>query len=137
MSSVTLTIQLNGDLDQIVDVIHATKAHFAAQGVSASLRITGHIDLDERVIIEPAGVESPLQSMSVAGLLVGGVTTSERNISTRVAKCLARAQINTVGELILKDNDDLMSITNFGEGALQLVRSRLNDLGLSLKPTRP
>src|ERR1700677_1874195 len=38
----------------------------------------------------------------------------ELDLSERPRNCLKRAQINTVGELVSKTEDDLLAITNFG-----------------------
>lgn len=54
------------------------------------------------------------------------------DLTERPRNCLKRAQINTVGELIAKTEEDLLGITNFGEKSLQEVLQRLDDRGLSL-----
>jgi DNA-directed RNA polymerase subunit alpha len=54
------------------------------------------------------------------------------DLTERPRNCLKRAQINTVGELVAKSEDDLLGITNFGEKSLQEVLQRLDDRGLSL-----
>ena len=43
------------------------------------------------------------------------------------------AQVNTVGELLLKTEDDLLAITNFGQKSLDEVIQKLDERGLSLK----
>ena len=47
--------------------------------------------------------------------------------------CLKRAQINTVGELLTKTEDDLLNITNFGQKSLDEVKQKLDERGLSLR----
>ena len=54
------------------------------------------------------------------------------DLTERPRNCLKRAQINTIGELIAKTEEDLLGITNFGEKSLQEVLQRLDDRGLSL-----
>jgi DNA-directed RNA polymerase subunit alpha len=46
---------------------------------------------------------------------------------------LKRAQINTVGELVSKTEDDLLAITNFGQKSLDEVLQKLDERGLSLR----
>ena len=54
------------------------------------------------------------------------------DLSERPRNCLRRAQIQTVGELVLKTEDDLLNITNFGQKSLEEVVAKLDELGLSL-----
>lgn len=58
------------------------------------------------------------------------------DLSERPRNCLRRAQINTVGELVLKTREDLLDITNFGQKSLEEVNAKLDELGLSLAPSR-
>ncbi len=44
-----------------------------------------------------------------------------------------RAQVNTVGELLQKSEDDLLAITNFGQKSLDEVIEKLDERGLSLR----
>jgi len=57
------------------------------------------------------------------------------DLSERPRNCLRRAQIKTVGELVLKTEDDLLNITNFGQKSLEEVIAKLDELGLSLPAT--
>lgn len=54
------------------------------------------------------------------------------DLSERPRNCLRRAQIKTVGELVVKSPDDLLNITNFGQKSLEEVIVKLDELGLSL-----
>jgi DNA-directed RNA polymerase subunit alpha len=72
---------------------------------------------------------------------VAAVTTSpdlelaieELDLSERPRNCLKRAQVNTVGELLTKSEDDLLAITNFGQKSLDEVIEKLDERGLSLR----
>ena len=55
------------------------------------------------------------------------------DLSERPRNCLKRAQINTVGELVLKSEDDLLAITNFGQKSLDEVLQKLDERGLALR----
>jgi DNA-directed RNA polymerase subunit alpha len=57
----------------------------------------------------------------------------ELDLSERPRNCLKRAQVNTVGELLEKTEDDLLAITNFGQKSLDEVIQKLDERGLSLK----
>jgi len=56
----------------------------------------------------------------------------ELDLSERPRNCLKRAQINTVGELVNKTEDDLLAITNFGQKSLDEVLQKLDERGLAL-----
>ncbi len=55
------------------------------------------------------------------------------DLSERPRNCLKRAQVNTVGELLTKNEDDLLNITNFGQKSLDEVKEKLDERGLSLR----
>ena len=55
------------------------------------------------------------------------------DLSERPRNCLKRAQINTIGELLLRSTDDLMNITNFGQKSLDEILQKLDERGLSLR----
>lgn len=54
------------------------------------------------------------------------------DLSERPRNCLRRAQVKTVGELVIKSEDDLLNITNFGQKSLEEVIAKLDELGLNL-----
>ncbi len=58
---------------------------------------------------------------------------SDLNLSVRARKCMARLQINSIGELIRKTGDDMLECKNFGVTSLNEVREKLTDLGLKLR----
>ncbi|MFN0027460.1 MAG: DNA-directed RNA polymerase subunit alpha [Acidimicrobiales bacterium] len=61
------------------------------------------------------------------------VPIEELDLSERPRNCLKRAQINTIGELIEKTEDDLLAITNFGQKSLDEVIAKLDERGLTLR----
>ncbi len=54
-------------------------------------------------------------------------------LTERPRNCLKRAQINSIGELIIRSPEDLLSITNFGQKSLDEVVDKLERRGLSLR----
>ncbi len=77
--------------------------------------------LDELAPIEPSGQEHldlPIEAL---------------DLSERPRNCLRRAQVQSVGELIEKTEEDLLNITNFGQKSLEEVVAKLDELGFSLK----
>lgn len=61
------------------------------------------------------------------------LTIEELDLSERPRNCLKRAQINTVGELLTKTEDDLLAISNFGQKSLDEVLEKLDQRGLRLR----
>jgi DNA-directed RNA polymerase subunit alpha len=55
------------------------------------------------------------------------------DLSERPRNCLKRAQVNSVGELVQKSEDDLLAITNFGQKSLDEVLQKLDERGLALR----
>lgn len=64
------------------------------------------------------------------------------DLSVRTINCLRRANITTVGELISREEKDLLRLRNFGQKSLEEINGRMESLGLSLsaqvsEPTEP
>jgi DNA-directed RNA polymerase subunit alpha len=73
--------------------------------------------------VADAGASSPDLDLPIEDL----------DLSERPSNCLKRAQINTVGELLTKTEDDLLNITNFGQKSLDEVKQKLDERGLTLR----
>ncbi|MBP1933053.1 DNA-directed RNA polymerase subunit alpha [Ammoniphilus resinae] len=61
------------------------------------------------------------------------MTIEELDLSVRSYNCLKRAGINTVQELTLKSEEDMMKVRNLGRKSLEEVQEKLAELGLSLR----
>jgi DNA-directed RNA polymerase subunit alpha len=57
----------------------------------------------------------------------------ELDLSVRPYNCLKRAGINTVGDLMQRTEEEIVSVKNFGRKSLDEVREKLTNLGLSLR----
>jgi DNA-directed RNA polymerase subunit alpha len=57
----------------------------------------------------------------------------ELDLSERPRNCLNRAEIDTIGQLVERTEDDLLVITNFGQKSLEEVVRKLDERGLSLR----
>jgi len=53
-------------------------------------------------------------------------------LSSRAANCLKVANIRTIGELVTKTDQDLLSVKNFGQKSLEEIKEKLEEMGLSL-----
>jgi DNA-directed RNA polymerase subunit alpha len=58
---------------------------------------------------------------------------TELDLSVRASNCLEYAKIKTLGELVTKEEDELLELKNFGKTTLVEIKKKLNQLGLSFK----
>ena len=63
------------------------------------------------------------------------MTIEELELSVRSFNCLKRAAINTVEELTMKSEEDMMKVRNLGKKSLDEVKAKLEELGLGLRPS--
>jgi DNA-directed RNA polymerase subunit alpha len=100
---------------------------------SAGATLRSLVDLVATMSDEPKGLE--------LGEVVDATVSSpdldlpieDLDLSERPNNCLKRAQVNTVGELLTKTEDDLLNITNFGQKSLDEVKAKLDERGLTLR----
>jgi DNA-directed RNA polymerase subunit alpha len=82
---------------------------------------------------EPQGLELGELAVTSAGSPDLDLPIEDLDLSERPRNCLKRAQVNTIGELLLKTEDDLLAVTNFGQKSLDEVIQKLDERGLSLR----
>jgi len=61
----------------------------------------------------------------------------ELELSVRVEKALKNDGINTIDQLLIKDEKSLLRMPNFGWGSLREVKTLLREMGLELGHPRP
>jgi DNA-directed RNA polymerase subunit alpha len=81
----------------------------------------------------PQGLELGDVGAATSGSPDMDLPIEDLDLSERPRNCLKRAQVNTVGELVQKTEDDLLAITNFGQKSLDEVLVKLDERGLSLR----
>ena len=81
----------------------------------------------------PQGLELGDVGAATSGSPDLDLPIEDLDLSERPRNCLKRAQVNTVGELVQKSEDDLLAITNFGQKSLDEVLQKLDERGLSLR----
>ena len=101
---------------------------------SAGATLRALVDLVASLSDEPQGLELG----EVIGHNIGSpdldLAIEDLDLSERPRNCLKRAQVNTIGELLMKSYDDLLNITNFGQKSLDEVIAKLDERGLTLRP---
>jgi DNA-directed RNA polymerase subunit alpha len=100
---------------------------------SAGATLQSLVQLVAEMSDEPQGLELGEVGITAAGSPDLELPIEDLDLSERPRNCLKRAQVNSVGELLEKTEDDLLAITNFGQKSLDEVIQKLDERGLSLK----
>jgi DNA-directed RNA polymerase subunit alpha len=89
------------------------------------------------LVAEMSDAAQGLELGEVGRSLVGSpdldLPIEDLDLSERPRNCLKRAQVNSIGELLQKTEEDLLAITNFGQKSLDEVAEKLDERGLSLR----
>jgi DNA-directed RNA polymerase subunit alpha len=100
---------------------------------SAGATLQALVTLVAEMSDEPQGLELGEVSVMSVGSPDLDLPIEDLDLSERPRNCLKRAQVNTIGELLQKSVDDLLTVTNFGQKSLDEVIEKLDERGLSLK----
>jgi DNA-directed RNA polymerase subunit alpha len=100
---------------------------------SAGATLQSLVQLVAEMSDEPQGLELGEVGIAAAGSPDLDLPIEDLDLSERPRNCLKRAQVNSIGELLEKSEDDLLAITNFGQKSLDEVIQKLDERGLSLK----
>jgi DNA-directed RNA polymerase subunit alpha len=100
---------------------------------SAGATLQALVTLVAEMSDEPQGLELGEVSIMSVGSPDLDLPIEDLDLSERPRNCLKRAQVNTIGELLQKSVDDLLTVTNFGQKSLDEVIEKLDERGLSLK----
>ncbi len=101
----------------------------------AAVILKHHIDVfdkvnEEEIEFETVGKEVSEEQNRLRKLL--NMSVNEIELSVRAANCLNNANITTVGELAMKSEQEMLKYRNFGKKSLNEIKSKLEQLGLSL-----
>jgi DNA-directed RNA polymerase subunit alpha len=100
---------------------------------SAGSTLRSLVQLVEEMSEDPQGLELGEVSTTASGSPDLDLPIEDLDLSERPRNCLKRAQVNSIGELLEKTEDDLLAITNFGQKSLDEVIAKLDERGLSLR----
>lgn len=100
---------------------------------SAGATLRSLVDLVASLSDEPQGLELGEVVDNTAASPDLELPIEDLDLSERPRNCLKRAQVNTIGELLTKTEDDLLNITNFGQKSLDEVKEKLDERGLTLR----
>ena len=103
---------------------------------SAGATLRSLVQLVEEMSDEPEGLTLGEAPAAASGSPDLDLPIEDLDLSERPRNCLKRAQVNTIGELLTKTDDDLLAITNFGQKSLDEVIAKLDERGLTLRGAR-
>ena len=122
------------DFDKLVLDVETDGSITPAEGISsAGGTLRNLFELLAEMDEYDALVPDELVQQSEDGMEHLDLPIEALDLSERPRNCLRRAQVQTVGELIEKTEEDLLNITNFGQKSLEEVVAKLDELGFSLK----
>lgn len=103
---------------------------------SASLAakiLTEHLVLFINLTDHVQGVEILVEKEESKKEKILEMNIEDLDLSVRSYNCLKRAGINTVEELVQRNEDEMMKVRNLGRKSLEEVQQKLAQLGLSLR----
>ncbi len=130
----TTRVEQSTDYDRLVLEIETDGSISPREALaSAGGTLRALVQLVEEMSDEPQGLELGEAVQVASGGPDMDLPIEDLELSERPRNCLKRAQVNTVGELVQKTEDDLLAITNFGQKSLDEVIAKLDERGLSLR----
>ena len=100
---------------------------------SAGATLRALVQLVEEMSDEPLGLALSEAESATTGSPDMDLPIEDLDLSERPRNCLKRAQVDTIGQLLEKTEDDLLAVTNFGQKSLDEVIEKLDERGLSLR----
>jgi DNA-directed RNA polymerase subunit alpha len=100
---------------------------------SAGATLRSLVDLVASLNEEAPALELSEQAGPTTGSPDLDLPIEDLDLSERPRNCLKRAQVNTIGELLERTQEDLLNITNFGQKSLDEVIVKLDERGLQLR----
>lgn len=98
-------------------------AKILAEHLSLFVNLTEQVKGEEIMVEKEETKKEKILEMNIEDL----------DLSVRSYNCLKRAGINTVEELVQRDEDEMMKVRNLGRKSLEEVQLKLAQLGLSLR----
>jgi len=117
----TLEVWTDGSVpaDEAVSLASKILSEYLAQFIG----LTDHVGDVEIMVVKDEGKSDKVLE----------ITIEELDLSVRSYNCLKRAGINTVAELIKRNEEEMMKVRNLGRKSLEEVQQKLAALGLSLR----
>lgn len=121
------------DYDRLTLDVWTNGSILPADAVSLAAKIMSeHLSLFINLSDDAKNAEIMVEKEETKKEKVLEMTIEELDFSVRSYNCLKRANINTVEDLISKNEDEMMKVRNLGRKSLEEVMNKLQDMGLSL-----
>jgi len=117
----TLEIWTSGSIEPDEAVSHAAK--ILAEHLTLFTNLTEHVPGDVVMVEKEEDKKEKILEMTI----------EELDLSVRSYNCLKRAGINTVDELVQRNEEEMMKVRNLGRKSLEEVQQKLLALGLTLR----
>ena len=117
----TLEIWTDGSIKP--DEAASLAAKILTEHLMLFINLTDHVQGVEILVEKEESKKEKILEMNIEDL----------DLSVRSYNCLKRAGINTVEELVQRDEDEMMKVRNLGRKSLEEVQQKLSALGLSLR----
>lgn len=122
------------DYDKLTLEVWTDRSIRPDEAISLSARILSeHLRLFIRLTETTDDVEIMVEKEEEQKDKILEMPIEELDLSVRSYNCLKRAGINTVEELIQRNEEDMMKVRNLGKKSLEEVVNKLAELGLSLR----
>ena len=118
-----LTLEIWTDESIKPDEAASLAAKILTEHLMLFINLTDHVQGVEILVEKEESKKEKILEMNIEDL----------DLSVRSYNCLKRAGINTVEELVQRDEDEMMKVRNLGRKSLEEVQQKLSALGLSLR----
>lgn len=134
-----MNVRTLGDLLRVSEAELRSFKNFGEAGIEEvkamlaqrNLRLGQAIDQQQNAAKQAVYEQLKTQSGSDAAALEGSV--NELNLSVRARKALSLLSIQTIGDLCMRTEAELMGVKNFGLTSLVEIQAKLTDIGLGLR----
>lgn len=88
-----------------------------------------YFDLGEERVSEEAAAAAGVDEVLIRKL---NMPISDLDLSVRASNCLESARVDTVAQLVMQSEQELLKLRSFGRTSLREVKRKLQDIGLDL-----
>ncbi len=125
----------NTDFDKLTVEVWTNGTKTADEAISLSAKIINdHMMLFIQLTDEAMNVETMVEKEETKKEKILDMTIEELDLSVRSYNCLKRAGINTVEDLTLPKEEEMMKVRNLGRKSLDEVIGKLKELKLTFAP---
>ena len=125
----------NTDYDKLTVEVWTNGTKTADEAISLPAKIIyDHMMLFIQLTDEAMNVETMVEKEETKKEKMLDMTIEELDLSVRSYNCLKRAGINTVEDLTLRREEEMMKVRNLGRKSLDEVCNKLKSLGFSFAP---